>query len=110
MDFVSSDYSVITNATRLGKMITFSIIVHPKVASLQNKIICTVQSAIVPKANTYLCGNVVLVYNTQSETKSFPILINTSGEIRTANNGAYGELTNLTDKAEIYIAGSYITN
>lgn len=107
---VSTSYNPVLSAIRYGKMVSLSIIFHPASASLQNKAFYTMGSLYAPKADTSLSGTCTLVYNAQSKTLAFPVTIAASGIIKTANNGAYGELLTLTDLAEIRISGTYIMN
>lgn len=106
--FVSGNYSVLKYAYRCGRIVRFTLVFHPSQASLQNKTMFTVEQGIRPASNQYFVALVIPVYNQQSKTIAVSYSIDTNGNVRTSNNGAYGELHTMTELTEVMLIGTYL--
>lgn len=102
-----TNYTTIKTAKRTGNVVSLKITFHPIFTNLINKTLATISGAVPSAAQTIPCY-VIPVYNEPNRSIVVQCIIDTSGNIRTNNNGGYGETASMTDLTEITIAGTYV--
>ena len=95
-------------AIQVGNLVNLNVDIRPKQkASIQNVTWGTIASDYHPRTLQNVCGYFVPTISALCTTMVCPVNIDTFGQIRTPNNGAFGGITNITPSSSIEFSVTY---